>query len=129
MSSPSPQPLLASPVLFVTRLTLVQIHRFANALTVQRQKIEDHFSEMLQTGLIQPSDSAWSAPVVLVRKKDGSTRLSVDYRRLNSITRKDSYSIPRIDDGLGCLSGAKYFSTLDLQSGYHQVEIDKTSRQ
>ena len=100
MSSPSPQPLLAGPVLFVTGLTLVQIHQFANALTVQRQKIEDHFSEMLQTGLIQPSDSPWSAPVVLVRKKDGSTRFCVDYRRLNSVTRKDSYPIPRIDDAL-----------------------------
>ena len=84
---------------------------------------------MLQTGLTQPSDSPWSAPVVLVRKKDGSTRFCVDYRRLNSVTRKDSYPIPRIDDALDALSGAKYFSTLDLRSGYHKVEMDKTSRQ
>ena len=91
--------------------------------------IEDHVSEMLQTGLIQPSDSLWSAPVVLVRKKDGSTRFCVYYRRLNSVTRKDSYPIPRIDDALDALSVARYFSTLDLRSGYHQVEIDKTSRQ
>ena len=61
-------------------------------------------------------------------KKGGSTRFCVYYRRLNSVTRKDSYPIPRIDDDLDAISGAKYFSTLDLRSGYHQVEIEKTSR-
>ena len=106
-------------MLFVIRLTLVPIHSFSNALTVQR----------LQTGLIQPSDSTWSAPIVFVRKKGGSTRFCVYYRRLNSVTRKDNYPIPRINAALDAISGAKYFSTLDLRSGYHQVEIDKTSRQ
>ena len=67
--------------------------------------------------------------MVLVRKKDGSTRFCVEYRRLNSVTRKDSYPIPRVDDALDALAGAKYFSTLDLRSGYHQVEMDKTSQQ
>ena len=62
---------------------------------------------MLQAHLIQPSNSPWSAPVVLVKKKDGSARFCVDYRRLNSVTRKDSYPIPRVDDALDALSGAK----------------------
>ena len=84
---------------------------------------------MLQARLIQPSSSPWSAPVVLVRKKDESTRFCVNYRRLNSVTRKDSYPIPRVDDALDALAGAKYFSTLDLHSGYHQVEMDKPSQQ
>ena len=83
---------------------------------------------MLQARLIQPSNSPWSAPVVLVRKKDWSTGFCVDYRRLNSVTRKDRYPIPRVDDALDALAGAKYFSRLDLRSGYHQVEMDKTSQ-
>ena len=101
-------------------------YRVAHA---QRQEIENHVSDMLQAHLIQPSHSPWSAPVVLVKKKDGSTRFCVDYRKLNSVTRKDSYPIPRVDDALDALAGAKYFSTLDLRSGYHQVEMDKTSQQ
>ncbi len=83
---------------------------------------------MLQADLIQPSNNPWISPVVLVRKKNDSTRFCVNYRRLNSITRKDSYPIPRIDDALDALSGARYFSTLDLRGGYHQVEVDLESR-
>lgn len=61
--------------------------------------------------------------MVLVRKKDSSLRLSVDYRQLNNITKKDSYTLPRIDDLLDCLAGASYFSVMDMKSGYHQIEI------
>ncbi|PIK48156.1 Retrovirus-related Pol polyprotein from transposon [Apostichopus japonicus] len=79
---------------------------------------------MLEGGIIHPSSSLWSSPTVLVIRKDGSNRFCVDYRRLNDISIKDSYLVPRIDNGLDALSGAKWFSTLDMKSWYWQVEMD-----
>ena len=76
---------------------------------------------MLQNGIIEPSVSPWSSPIVLVEKKDHSTRFCVDYRALNDVTRKDSYPLPNIQDCFDALGGTEWFSSIDLQSGYWQL--------
>ena len=85
--------------------------------------INDLLEDMKNQGVIEESDTAWSSPVVLVQKKDGNLRFCVDYRRLNDITKKDCFLLPRIDDTLDTLAGAQRFSTLDLKSGYWQVAL------
>jgi hypothetical protein len=95
---------------------------------VHREKISTMVDEMLAQGVIQPSVSAWSSPVVLVPKKDGTSRFCVDYRRLNGVSRKDVYPLPRIDDIFDTLGDTKYFSSLDLCSGYWQIELEPESR-
>ena len=85
-------------------------------------------AEMLTGGQIEPSDSPWSSPLVLVTKKDGGTRFCVDYRRLNDATVKDAYPMPRIDDALDMLVSKRWFSTLDLASGYWQVSLSREAR-
>ena len=87
---------------------------------------------MKKLGVIEPSESPWAAPVVLVRNPDGTLRYCIDYRHLNQVTKKDSYPLPNIQDCLDSLDGAKYFSSIDLSSGYWQVQMtedakDKTS--
>ena len=89
----------------------------------KREEAERQVKEMLDNGLVEPSTSPWSSPIVLVKKKDNSTRFCVDYRGLNAVTRKDSYPLapnPRLLDALG---GTNWFSSIDLQSGYWQVAV------
>lgn len=81
------------------------------------EEMNKHVEGMLRDGVIEPSSSPWAAGVVLVKKKDGSTRFCVDYRKLNSVTIKDAYPLPRIDESLDNLSGNAWFSTLDLAPG------------
>ncbi len=83
---------------------------------------------MLRKGVIEPCDGPWASPIVLVGKKDGTTRFCVDFRRLNDVTRKDAYPLPRIEDNLDTLQGAKYYSTLDLLSGFWQVDVAPEDR-
>ena len=77
--------------------------------------------ELLQNDFVEPAASQWASNVVLVKKKDGSFRLCVDYRRVNSVTYKDSYPLPHIDTSFGSMNGAVWLSTLDLRSGYHNI--------
>lgn len=93
-----------------------------------RQEIEQQVQAMLQNDIVRPSTSPWNSPVLMVPKKDGTFRFCVDFRRLNSITDKDAYPIPRVDETLESLGGTQFFSTLDLASGYWQVELDDESK-
>ena len=95
---------------------------------VQRDETERQVKELLAKGMISPSDSPWSSPVVLVTKKDGTKRMCLDYRGLNDVTVKDAYPLPRIDDSLDALGGARYFVALDLAAGYWQILMDAAAR-
>jgi hypothetical protein len=87
------------------------------------EEVRTHLSELLNLGVIRKSESPFASPIVLVRKKDKSLRVCIDYRKLNSRTIRDSYSLPRIEETLDSLHGASWFSSLDLRSGYYQLEM------
>ena len=93
----------------------------------QYEEVQKHLKEMLDMEAIRCSNSHWASPVVLVCKKDGSLRFCIDLRKLNAQTVKDAYSLPRIEDALDSLNGACIFTSLDLKSGYWQVELDEDS--
>nr|XP_054765533.1 uncharacterized protein LOC129272405 [Lytechinus pictus] len=92
------------------------------------KEVKDTLRQLLDQGIIEPSNSPYASPVVLVKKKDGSLRICVDYRQLNKKTLKDAFPLPRIEESLEALNGAVYFSSLDLAHGYHQVVMDADSR-
>ena len=93
----------------------------------QFEEVRNHLQDMLKIGAIQHSCSPWASAVVLVHKKDGSLRFCIDLRHLNSHTIKDAYSLPRIEESLDCLNGACIFTSLNLKSGYWQVEMAENS--
>jgi hypothetical protein len=92
-----------------------------------RAALKENIDSLLEEGVIRPSVSPWASPIVLVNKPDGSLRLCCDYRKLNRVTTLDPYPLPLITETLDALGGAKYFSSLDLASGYWQVELDDES--
>ena len=93
----------------------------------QYDEVKKHLKEMLEIGAIRKSQSPWASAVVLVRKKDGALRFCIDLRRLNARTIKDAQTLPRIEDSLDSLNGSVIFTSLDLKSGYWQVELDEES--
>ena len=94
----------------------------------QYDEVRKHLQDMLDVGAISRCESPWASPVVLVRKKDGSLRFCIDLRKLNERTVKDAHPIPRIEESLDCLNGAKWFSSLDLKAGYWQVEMEESCK-
>ncbi|WMV25700.1 hypothetical protein MTR67_019085 [Solanum verrucosum] len=87
------------------------------------KELKEQLRDLLEKGFIRPSQSPWGAPVLFVKKKDGSLRMCIDYRQLNRVTVKNKYPLPRIDDLFDQLQGASHFSKIDLRSGYHQVKV------
>ena len=103
--------------------------RFHRIPPPQLDEVREHLKLMLDAGVVRPSNSPWCNVVVLVRKKDGSLRFCIDFRRLNALTIKDSHPLPRICETLESLAGAAHYSTFDLNLGFWQVPMDEESKQ
>ena len=103
--------------------------RFRRIPPPQLDEVREHLKLMLDTGVIRPSNSPWCNAVVLVRKKDGSLCFCIDFRKLNSLTVKDSHPLPRICETLESLTGAAHYSTFNMNSGFWQVPMDEESKQ
>nr|GFA22189.1 retrotransposon protein [Tanacetum cinerariifolium] len=91
--------------------------------SIKLKELKEQLHELLDLGCIRPSVSPWGAPVLFVKKKDGSMRLFIDYHNLNHVTIRNRYPLPQIDDLFDQLQGVKFFSKIDLKSGYHQLRV------
>ena len=94
-----------------------------------RTLIDSEVQRMLDMDVIEPASGPWSAPVVLIPKPDGSIRFCIDYRKLNAVTENDSYALPRVDDCLDSLGEARFFTTLDANCGYWQIDVNESDRE
>ena len=86
-----------------------------------QEMINQELDKMLAEGVVQPSTSPWSSPVVITRRKDGKPRFCVDFRRPNSVAKRDAYPLPQVNATLDNLRGARYLSTIDLKNGTHRL--------
>ncbi|GJT37659.1 hypothetical protein Tco_0937524 [Tanacetum coccineum] len=125
---PDDLPRLPPPQQVKFRIELVQgaapVARAPYRLAPSEMKeLSDQLKELSEKGFIRPSSSPWGAPVLFVKKKDGSFRMCIDYRELNKLTVKNRYPLPRIDDLFDQLQGSCVYSKIDLRSGYHQLRI------
>ncbi|GKE71772.1 putative reverse transcriptase domain-containing protein [Tanacetum coccineum] len=87
------------------------------------KELSDQLQELSDKGFVRPSSSPWGAPVLFVKKKDGSFRMCIDYRELNKLTVKNRYPLPRVDDLFDQLQGSSVYSKINLRSGYHQLRV------
>lgn len=94
-----------------------------------RAEIEKQVSTMLELGVIRPSQSPWASPIVLVPKKNGETRICIDYRKLNTVTKGDAYPLPNIEDMLASICKGRIFTSLDIRAGYHQIELHENDKE
>ena len=94
----------------------------------QFEEVKAHINDLIQQGIVRHSQSEYASPIVICKKKNGNIRMCVDYRRLNTKTRKDAFPLPGVDEIFYHLTGAKYFSTVDFKSAYNQVEIDESDQ-
>lgn len=104
----------------------VQRHPYRLA-PAEKEKVNEKIESLLKAGVIRESSSPFASPILLVKKKDNTDRMCVDYRELNANTRPEHYPLPRIDEQIDRLHGAHYFSSLDMTSGYHQIIVDPDS--
>ncbi|KAG1136227.1 hypothetical protein G6F38_012209 [Rhizopus arrhizus] len=104
-------------------------HRPYRLSPIEAKYLEQEIDKYCKLGVISPSNSPWAAPVILVKKKNGEYRMVIDYRKLNAVTKKDSYPLPRIDDLLDTLGKASIFSALDMRAGFHQVPLEEESKE
>ena len=95
----------------------------------RREEATRQIQDMMRRSVIERSKSPWASPIVMVKKKDGTTRFCIDYRRLNAVTKKNSYPLPLIEECVASLGGAQWFCTLDLESGYWQIGMDEASKE
>ena len=103
--------------------------RLRNIPSSLLDEVKEHLDHMLNVSAIKPSKSAWSNAVVLVHKKDGGLRLCIDFQKLNDQTRKDTFPLPQIHDAIDALSGSKYYTTVNLLSGFWQTPMEESSKQ